>query len=204
MTDSSGSLIIRLNNEILDNFELKNHEYLVDREYYDFKSGTNEYRLYSYLTTFFDNTTILDIGTFTGRSAIALSYNESNRVISYDMEDHVKNPDHKIYTKSNVQFRVKDALEDLTEDLVRNVKIVMIDIDHYGETERVIINRLKEVGFKGIILLDDITKHPDPTINRCMNRLWDSIEDTCYDMTDYGHCTGTGVVVIDYDIRFCR
>ena len=197
-------LIIKISNEILDNFELKGHKYLVDQEYYDLRSGVNEYRLYSYLTTFFNNKTILDIGTFTGRSSIALSYNESNRVISYDIEDHIKRPNHPIYTKPNVEFRIRDVLLDLTEELVSTVKIVMIDIDHYGVNEKRIIDRLKTLGFKGLILLDDITKHPDPTINRCMNQLWDSIEDACYDMTDYGHWSGTGVVVIGDNIRFCR
>jgi predicted O-methyltransferase YrrM len=156
------------------------------------------------LTTFFNDITILDIGTFTGRSAIALSYNETNRVISYDVEDHIKTHGHPIYTKSNVEFRIGDVLRDLTEDFIRTVKIVMIDIDRYGDKEKMILDRLKELGFKGLMLLDDITKHPDPTINRCMNQFWDSIEDTCYDMTEYGHCTGTGVVVIGDDIRFCR
>ena len=202
--EPTNPLTIKISNEILDNFELKGHEYLFDKEYYDSRSGVNEYRLYSYLTTFFNNATILDIGTFTGRSAIALSYNETNRVISYDIEDHIKTHGHPIYTKSNVEFRIGDVLRDLTEDFIRTVKIVMIDIDHYGDNEKRILDRLKTLGFKGLILLDDITKHPDATINRCMNQFWDSIEDTCYDMTDYGHCTGTGIVVIGNNIRFCK
>ena len=59
---------IPISNKILDDFVLKNHEYLVDRNYYDNKSGEQEYRLYSYLTTLFNNTTILDIGTNYGRN----------------------------------------------------------------------------------------------------------------------------------------
>lgn len=202
--EPANPLTIKISNEILDNFELKGHEYLFHKKYYDFKSGVNEYRLYSYLTTFFSNATILDIGTFTGRSAIALSYNETNRVISYDVEDHIKTHGHPIYTKSNVEFRIGDVLRDLTEDFIRTVKIVVIDMDHYGDIEKKILNRIKELGFKGLVVLNDITKHPDPTINRCMNQFWDSIEDPCYDMTDYGHCTGTGIVVIGDDIRFCK
>ena len=46
-------MIIPISNEILDNFKLINHEYLVNNEYYDNVSGLQEYRLYSYLTTFF-------------------------------------------------------------------------------------------------------------------------------------------------------
>jgi len=90
--------VIHIDNEILDNFNLINREYLVNESYYDSKSGVNEYRLYSYLSTFFNNTTILDIGTFDGRSAVALSHNETNKVISYNITDDIQNNRHKIYS----------------------------------------------------------------------------------------------------------
>ena len=170
--------------------------------YYDVPSGNQEYRLYSYLSTFFHNTTILDIGTMNGRSAIALSYNESNRVISYDITDHIQDPGHKVYTKSNIEFKLKNVLDDLTEEFVKDVKIVMIDIDHYENEETKIINRLKDLNFSGIILLDDITNHPNQEMNRCMRILWDSIRDEKYDFTRYGHWSGTGVVIINEDIVF--
>jgi tRNA1(Val) A37 N6-methylase TrmN6 len=48
-------------------------------------SGISEYRLYAYLSTLFNQTTILDIGTRTGGSALALSYNPKNNVRSYDI-----------------------------------------------------------------------------------------------------------------------
>lgn len=43
---------IELNKSILDNFELHNFEYLVTPTYYNLYSGVQEYRLYSYLSTF--------------------------------------------------------------------------------------------------------------------------------------------------------
>jgi hypothetical protein len=187
---------IGVSNLILDKFCMKNHKYLVDQEYYDSWSGTNEYRLYSYLSLHFNHSVILDIGTFTGRSAVAFSHNPTNKVISYDVVDHIRMPHHPIYTKPNIEFRVKNVMSDLTAEFVKNVKIVSIDIDHYGNNEREIMNRLKEIGFHGIIILDDITHHPDPEINRCMNALWDSIEEPHQDFTQYGHCTGTGVVIM--------
>jgi len=194
-------MIIPISNKILDEFTLINQEYLVDRTHYDDKSGIQEYRLYSYLTTFFNNINILDIGTLTGRSAVALSHNETNNVISYDIQNCINN-DHIIYSKKNIKFNIKNVLDDLTEDFVKNVKIVMIDIDHYETTETQIINKLKEVNFSGLIILDDITKHGDPVINECMKRLWNSIVDTKYDFTDYAHYSGTGIVVVNDDITF--
>lgn len=68
---------INLNKEILNNFKLLNKEYLVgDLKFYVSPPGENEYYLYSYLTTFFDNIVILDIGTGSGYSTISLSHNE--------------------------------------------------------------------------------------------------------------------------------
>jgi predicted O-methyltransferase YrrM len=128
-------MIIPISNTFLDVFPQKNAEYLVDHQFYHDKSGEHEYRLYSHLSTYFSNTVILDIGTNQGRSAIALSHNETNRVISYNIVDQIQDPNHRIYTKPNVEFRIKNVLEDLTEDLIKQVKIVLIDIDHYGTIE---------------------------------------------------------------------
>ena len=200
--DNDKSLIILLSNKLLDDFTLINHEYLVDSDYYDLKSGINEYRLYSYLSTFYNNIKILDIGTLEGRSAIALSYNEANIVLSYDIYNHINNNIHKIYTKSNVKFNIKNVLDDLTEDFIKDVKIIMIDIDHYEIIETKIINKLKELKFSGIIILDDVFNHPDPVIYECMNKLWNNINDTKYDVTRYGHSSGTGIIVLNDDITF--
>ncbi len=42
----------------------------------------------------------------------------------------------KIYTKDNIEFRIKNVLDDLTSELVSKTKIVMIDIDHFEVIER--------------------------------------------------------------------
>ena len=195
-------MIIPISNKILDEFNLKNYEYLVNKNYYSEKSGVQEYRLYSYLTTFFNNIVILDIGTLDGRSAIALSHNTNNQVISYDIHNYINNNNHIIYDKKNIKFNIKNVFDDLNEDFIKNVKIVMIDIDHYETIETLILNKLKELKFSGLVILDDITKHPEPIVNECMNRLWNSIQDKKYDFTSYGHWSGTGVVVINDDITF--
>jgi hypothetical protein len=193
---------IPITNKILDNFTLRNYQYLVDSTYYSDKSGIQEYRLYSYLTTFFNEITILDIGTLTGRSAVALSHNENNRVISYNLVDNIQFPNHPIYSKTNIEFRIKDVMEDLTSEFIQsnNVQIIMIDIDHYGDAEKRMIERLRDIGYSGIIILDD-THHPDKEMKECMEKLWtelDSIENLVkYDFTTYGHCSGTGVLLMN-------
>ena len=192
---------INLSNIILDNFQLKNHDFLVEKKHYDDMSGIQEYRLYSYLSTFFNNTIILDIGTYNGRSAIALSHNDNNNVISYDITDNISNKNHQIYTKQNITFKIQNVLDDLTEVFLKNVKIIMIDIDHFETIEKLIIDKLFELKFSGIILLDDI-KHPYPKEFECMQKLWNEINHKKYDITKYGHISGTGVVLMNTDIDF--
>jgi hypothetical protein len=192
------SIDIIINNKLLDNFEMKNSEYLVYNDYYHNPSGTHEYRLYSYLSTFFNNTIILDIGTAHGRSAIALSHNESNKVLSYDICDHIQNNNHKIYSKKNVEFRIKNVLDDLTPELVSQCKIIMIDIDHYEIIERQIIDKLNDCGFSGIILLDDI-HHPQQDMYEAMQRLWKGVNLPKFDITKYAHCSGTGLILMNTD-----
>ena len=191
---------IILNNYILDKFNLINEEFLVDKAFYDLKSGINEYRLYSYLSQLFDNITILDIGTFTGRSAVALSHNITNNVISYNVINQINNNNHKIYTKSNIEFKVKNILDDLDSDFIENVKIIILDIDHFYINELKILNKLKELNYSGLILLDDI-HHPSPRENKCMQKLWNDITDRKIDITKYGHASGTGLINLSKDIN---
>lgn len=192
---------IEISNSILDNFQLINKEYLVDKTFYDLPSGQQEYHLYSYLTTFFNNTVILDIGTLNGRSAVSLSHNETNQVISYNITDDICNPNHKIYTKSNIEFRIKDILEDLTEEFVKKVKIIVIDIDHFETIETKIIKKLDELHFSGIILLDDIHRTIVSRPNY-IQRLWNKLPYRKIDITRYAHWSGTGAIFMNTDIEF--
>lgn len=189
---------ILINNKILDNFVMKNSEYLCHQDYYLNLSGTHEYRLYSYLSTFFNNTIILDIGTSFGRSAIALSHNENNKVISYDIINWINNDNHKIYTKKNIEFRLKNVLDDLNEEFISKCRLVVIDIDHFETMETIIMNKLNECKFSGIIILDDIY-HPDTNMYEAMQRLWNNIDIPKFDITPYGHSTGTGLLLMNTD-----
>ena len=76
----------------------------------------------------------------------------------------------------------------------------MIDIDHFEIIETKIIKKLEELGFSGIILLDDI-HHPQENLNIAMQRLWNSIEHKKYDITRYGHVSGTGLIIMNSDIE---
>ena len=116
-------------------------------------AGQSEYRLYAWLSKQFNNTTILDVGTRTGGSVLALSYNDKNKVISYDLVEQGASSGIK---KDNVEFKIQDFREDDTLDY-DNISIIMIDVDpHDGTAEEEMFEYLEEKGWKGLVLLDDI------------------------------------------------
>ena len=186
---------IQISNEILDKFSLINSEYLVDERWYSLRSGRQEYRLYSYLSTFYNNCVILDIGTYYGTSAIALSHNSSNKIISYNIKNEIP-LDHKIRSVKNIEFRVKNVLNDLNSEFIKNVKVILIDIDHYGKNEENILQKLRDLNYSGVILLDDI-HHPDAKMKVEMEKLWNNIPEEKFDVTKYGHHSGTGIVLFN-------
>jgi len=180
---------------MLESFPLQGDEYLVDPQYYRKPSGQQEYRLYSYLSTLVNHSIILDIGTFTGRSAVALSHNPSNFVKSYDLVDHRHRPNGSLdmFQKKNVEYNIRNVLDDLTEELIRTVSIVMIDIDHFGTVELEILDRLRKLRYNGLVLLDDIYHHGVKE-GPLMRALWNSIAERKVDVTRWGHYSGTGLI----------
>ena len=85
--------------------------------------GEEHYKLLAYFSTLFDNSLFVDIGTFRGYSAIALSYNKSNKIISYD-------PHESMYENSlsenpkNVEFKNVQILnDDKDKKLLLNIAI---------------------------------------------------------------------------------
>tara|TARA_B100001250_G_scaffold284290_1_gene246373 strand:+ start:389 stop:976 length:588 start_codon:yes stop_codon:yes gene_type:complete len=148
-------------------------------------AGQSEYRLYAWLSTQFDKSIILDVGTRTGGSALALSYNENNKVISYDLQEQGASVNIK---KENIEFKIKDFRDD---DLnLDHVSIIMIDVDpHDGIQEVEMMEYLYDKGWKGLLLLDDIGPNwPE------VEEMWEGITYDKLDVTEIGHMSGTGLV----------
>jgi hypothetical protein len=141
------------------------------------------YRLLAYLSTCFSDATIVDVGTNLGHSAIALSYNNTNKVISYDIVEYSRPPDLK--QPPNIEYRTGDVLED---ERLFDSALIMLDTDHGGAFEKRFYSSLKENGYKGLLFLDDIY------LNEPMRAFWSSISEPKEDITDLGHWAGSGLV----------
>ena len=73
--------------------------------------------------------------------------------------------------------------------------LIFMDTAHTGEYEYKIYNFLKSNNYQGLLLLDDIF------LNQNMLYFWGEIEKPKYDLTKYGHASGTGLVIFNPDIQ---
>lgn len=152
------------------------------------KAGDQHYRFLAYISTLLpDGSTIFEIGTRWGASAAALSKNKNVHVVTCDIRDAIEDQKPSIKDIPNIEFIIGDGF-DLIEKY-KDSKIIFMDVDpHDGVQERKMIQKLIDVEFKGILLLDDIH------LNKEMNDFWKSITQDKCDLTSIGHYSGTGIV----------
>ena len=164
------------------------------------ESGKEHYKLLSYFSTLFNNTNILDIGTHVGHSALALSYNTSNTIYTFDIVDKVSSELKQI---SNIKFNYDNLFElegrEKWKTLILSCPFIFLDVDpHNGVMEYDFFNLIKEINYQGFIICDDIWYFKEMRDN-----FWYKIEDKFrYDLTDLGHWSGTGIITFNNSISF--
>lgn len=162
------------------------------------KVGKEHYELLIYLSTLFNNSNIIDIGTHRGFSALCLSYNDSNVVHSFDILNKIQIA--SIYKKKNIKYYINDLWKDKTyHDLVLNAPLIFLDVDpHNGEMEFEFYNFLVKNNYRGILVCDDIHYFKPMKI-----LFWDKIPDEKkYDITKYGHWSGTGIIFFNEEDKY--
>ena len=184
----------KLTSEELDKFDLSHLEKLGFRMQNNllYPPGDSPFKLYAYLSKLFDGGIILDVGTEYGNSALALSHNENNTVISYNIvEEGASGID-----KKNIVWKIMDFRDDESIDYDA-VRMICIDVDpHDGSQEIEMFKFLQEKEWEGILIFDDIH------VNGKMDDFWNSIEpidlteDVKYDITHIGHSSGTGIILM--------
>jgi predicted O-methyltransferase YrrM len=155
-------------------------------KYFELPSGQEHYRLLAYIAKQYDGKTLADIGTFAGFSAVAMSINPSNTIISYDISDQIPNMVTTAKSIQNINIRIKNIIES-TEEL-KECPFIFCDIDpHDGVQEMKFVRSLIKTNYKGIVMFDDINLNPS------MKSFWDWVPVPKYDLTMYGHFSGTGI-----------
>lgn len=187
---------IVLNKERIDDIDLSSlHQYLAwNPQYLQFftqKAGQEAYKLLGYISKH-SNGVITDIGTQFGSSALALSLNDQVTVETYDKFKHI--PDNNqvptVVNKLNIKYKILSAQTILSK--IADSTVVYLDINtHDGSEELKIINKLEELKFKGLLIIDDIK------LNTVMENVWNSVPKHLkkIDVTEFGHWSGTGIVV---------
>lgn len=186
---------IHLNNNDLDKIDLSgNRPYLrgISKQYFELPSGHESYRLLSYISSLFNQSIIIDLGTSNGASALALSNNLTNYVVSFDIQDRT----HTIFNqgdnnlplyKGNIDYIVTNNFTKYLNLLIQS-PLIYLDIAHDGIWEKRLIDLLKENNYKGILIMDDIHDFPE------LLKIWNEISIPKFDITKYGHYSGFGLV----------
>lgn len=161
----------------------------MEAKYYD-PPGKEHYRLLEHFSRQVSNTTIIDIGTYTGLSAFALSTNPSNQVISFDIEVKPGLP-----TRPNIQYSTDNLMTPegraKWKDVLLNAPFMFLDIDpHEGTREYVFYEWLRENDYRGFVICDDIWY-----FGAMRENFWDKIpSEYKINATYRGHWSGTGIL----------
>jgi len=215
---------INLSNEHLDNIDLSEFDKYLNAKYrrtykengYGFhdKSGVEQYRFLYYMSTLLDNETILDVGTFEGGSALALSKNKTNNVISIDVKYQVNRDidlDNILFLEGDIlnyeeeivkidrNFRAGTLDKNYGKDLINQSKLILYDTVHNGIVEKQFHDYLVESNWSGVCIWDDTKFRWTGTRRQGMIDFWNSIENEKEDVTKYAHWTGTGMVWYNQD-----
>lgn len=160
-----------------------------DGEFYG-QPGQQHYRLLAHLASLFNGQTIVDIGTHRGSSALALATNPTNTIHSFDI---VKKTQPNAIP--NLHFHIADLwnndMRNEWSERILGSALIVLDIDpHSGQPEYEFYTWLKEKGYKGMVLCDDIWYFKGMRDN-----FWLKIPTAeKLDITCLGHWSGTGIL----------
>ena len=177
------------------------------------EAGREHYPFLSYMSASYgDCRHITDIGTRYVAPSLAIGSNLKTPVWTFDIplsterqaafrgksEEEWQKQVHDVGV--NVKFHNLDLLKVSKEDLrtYLGTFFVMLDTFHEPDSqpfEREFFQRMLDIGYKGILGLDDIHFNPE------MERWWKELQDGAalgayktYDITEVGHFSGTGIV----------
>jgi predicted O-methyltransferase YrrM len=147
------------------------------------KPGINHYSLLSYLSKKINNSIIVELGTYAGTSALALSTNPTNIVETYDLSG---DPFAIIDAPKNIKRNIGNIFELNDEKKLLKAELIFLDTAHNGDFENQILKYLNKNNYKGILLIDDIYW------NGKMYYFWSAIKNRKIDLTLIGHGDGDG------------
>ena len=184
---------------------LKFNKYKTDSKYFNIFPGEH-YRILAGFIAYEKPKTIIDIGTSSGMSSrIMLDYStKDSKIVTFDLikwdnfDSHLSKNDFK-------GGRLTQYLEDLSNiqnfrkhlSLIDKADLIFLDAPKDGIFEYSFIKNLSQSKLtkkKRFLILDDIKFFN-------MVKLWRSIKSPKFDLTSFGHSSGTGLVDISSNIE---
>jgi len=207
----------------MDKSPLKRVTHLTNEKYVKHmlnEAGKEHYSFMNYMSaTYGDCRHFMDIGTRYAASALAVGSNLRSPVWTFDRANSIERAvAFRGKTEEEWKAQVRSAGVDLKFHNLDLLKVsdkklkkylgtwfVFLDTFHKPDTvpfEREFFQRIIDIGFKGILGLDDIY------LNEEMKKWWKEVQDGAekggyktYDITDVGHFSGTGLVDFSGKVR---
>ncbi len=174
------------------------HERLAGPPFWPSVWPGEHYRLLAALGQVLTPRTIIEIGTATGLSALALRAGApAATVATFDIVPWAEYPGTALREDDFADGRLVQHLDDLSQpagvdthrDLLRSASLIFIDAAKDGEQESRFLELLRAVDYEAppVVVFDDIRQWK-------MLAIWRAIELPKLDLTSFGHWSGTGLV----------
>jgi len=143
--------------------------------------------------------TIVEIGTATGTSALAMksAMPEDGKITTFDLLTWRDHPSAVLLEDDFADGRLEQRSDDLSTpagwranaDVLQRADLIFVDAKHDGHQEREFLRGFDEVGLLNapLVVFDDIRVWG-------MLGFWREIERPKLDLTSFGHWSGTGMV----------
>lgn len=143
---------------------------------------------------------VVEFGTFQGRSSLSMmeTLPEQSEIHTFDLINYEEIPNTLLRAEDFENNRLNQHLDNLAEEaalekhrsLLESTDFLFIDGPKDGTTEPCLVKNLNKIKFKKppIVVFDDIHNYK-------MLKLWDELPYPKFDMTSFGHWTGTGLVL---------
>jgi predicted O-methyltransferase YrrM len=157
------------------------------------------YKLLSALVALLAPTTIIEIGTATGLSALTMksALGDDGKIVTFDVVPWHQYPRAVLRQDDFNDGRLEQRLDDLSTpagwqanaDLLTQAEFILVDALHDGVQERGFLRGFDQIGLDAgpIVMFDDIRLWG-------MLAFWQEITRPKLDLTSFGHWSGTGLV----------
>lgn len=157
------------------------------------------YKLLAALVSVLSPKTVVEIGTATGMSALAMktALPEDGKITTFDLLPWRQYPGSVLRDDDFSDGRLEQRSDDLSTppgwranaELLQRAELIFVDAKHDGAQEREFLRGFDDVGLLGapVVVFDDIRVWG-------MLAFWQDIDRPKLDLTSFGHWSGTGLV----------